>query len=421
MDKPLKVPLKKSKRKQDEADLESAVKTIPKIDISSDSVNTKPKATLNLRRTTGGLSPGYARRVGMSPAYGQISTGGSSSPSYGAASPLYVMASPSRASLHDLGGVLTSTVIQMVKELSPHEFIHTEMISASMQDTLEVVLGKMCSKNCLSLPVADNEGAYVDIVDVFDILRSVVGGFNAEEVLQSRDIKNLNSQSTWHELSLRGKKVLAAGTVRKLLEERHTKGDAVATTKVRMTSSVSALLQLYIRHKTHRVVVLSETGNVMSLVSQTDLLKYLYTKATIVKAASKTANMTLEDLGLHKRRVLVVSRDAPVLYALYKMNIYSAMAIAVVDGNNKLVRHFSASDLRGLKPESFATLISSVSLFGTPRALITFTKDETLWDVISTFVGKKLHRACIVNEHGIPYGQVSITNLLEALVKPLDS
>eukprot|EP01060_Flectonema_neradi_P006811 TRINITY_DN14665_c0_g1_i1.p1 TRINITY_DN14665_c0_g1~~TRINITY_DN14665_c0_g1_i1.p1 ORF type:complete len:428 (+),score=68.60 TRINITY_DN14665_c0_g1_i1:53-1285(+) len=406
-----KPPLKKSKRKQEETDLESEAKTLPKIDVEP--ANVKPKAKLNLRRAGGGLSPGYSGKAGMSPAYG-----GSGSPSYGAPSPLYVMASPSRANLHDLGGVLTSTVMQMVKELSPHEHIHTELISANMSDTLEVVLTKMCSKNCLSLPVADTEGAYCDIIDVFDILRAVVGGFNAEEVRRSRDLK-ADSEKTWHELSLKGKKVLTEHNVRNLLEERHAKGDAVATTKVRMTSSVSNLLQIYVRQRTHRVVILSDIGNVMSLVSQTDLLKYLYNKASIVKAASKTVNLTLEDLGLHKRRVLVVNKDAPVLYALYKMNVYSSMAIAVVNDDNKLVRHFSASDLRGLKPELFGTLVTPVSLFGTPRKLVTFTKDQTLWDVIATFVGKKLHRACIVDENGVPYGQVSITNLLEALVKPI--
>ncbi|KAJ9468826.1 Protein SDS23 [Diplonema papillatum] len=386
------------------------------------------------------LSPTYTPRLGASvpssvtmpsPAYGVPNYSGTAaigmSPSYGmspgyAMSPMYAL-SPSRANPKDLGGVLTATITRMLTELSPNGVIEKNTLVASPTETLGELLTRLAAKKVLSAPVVTEEGKYGDMLDVFDILKHIVGMFSQEEIEATRRVKDgFTSSDAYHKMILRGKE-FSETKVSKLLESRRQGGDAQVLTTVGPDAKVGTLVTAFLKNRTpdgrtyHRQVLLTSEGHIRALVSQSDILQYIFKHSNVVKSASPNVNTSLAGLGFDKRRVVVVNKNSSVIYALRKMATYNAHSVAVISDDGMLVRHFSASDVRGLVPSDFPNLFSRVEDFGHLRKPLALRKTDTLWDALQLFSTKRLHRACLVDDRFHPFALISIANILEGILR----
>eukprot|EP01061_Rhynchopus_euleeides_P032508 TRINITY_DN54019_c0_g1_i1.p1 TRINITY_DN54019_c0_g1~~TRINITY_DN54019_c0_g1_i1.p1 ORF type:complete len:458 (+),score=154.07 TRINITY_DN54019_c0_g1_i1:102-1475(+) len=367
--------------------------------------------------------------VAASPAYG------GRSPAYGnaALSPGYYRAgmSPamSRPNPHSLGGVLSVPVTQMLKELAPCGYVEKTLFVVTADTTLGGALDKLSDHGILAMPVVNAEGKYVDMVEMLDIVRTIVGTFSQDEIERTyrTGVADLASAEKWHEFTVKGEKVMKDLTVQDALNNRRdVGGDVSVLSHIDASASVRELLEVFLFSRTsdgrrvHRVVLLTPERDVRAMVSQSDMLKYIYGRGDLVKAASLSSGLSLRKLGLDKRRVVVTRRTSSLLYAFSKMAKYNAHSLAVIDESNKLTRHLSASDLKGLKAKEFPLLLNSIDNYGTKKQPVTLTSSATLWETISLFVRKKIHRATILDAAGVPISIVSITNILGVLTKDED-
>eukprot|EP01063_Lacrimia_lanifica_P020701 TRINITY_DN28000_c0_g1_i1.p1 TRINITY_DN28000_c0_g1~~TRINITY_DN28000_c0_g1_i1.p1 ORF type:complete len:455 (+),score=168.70 TRINITY_DN28000_c0_g1_i1:72-1436(+) len=363
----------------------------------------------------GGLSPGYGR----SPAYGKDGAGGMSPYPYAAGlSPAYA-----RLKTEDLGGVLSVSVENMLKELSPNGVIKGDIHVASTTDTLGAALDKMAAYKVMALPVMDESGKFMDIVDTQDLVKLLVAQFTEVEIFQSKTpATDFASGGVWHEMATRGKDFLKKKTVADVLAERREEGDAQVT-HLDATATVKDLLTAFVKNRTtdgrpfHRLVLLTPEGRLRAMVSQSDIIKYLYKHQDVVKNLASCVTKSLTESKLTQRKVLVATKDSSVLYVLHKMCKYKSHMAAIVDGDRKLVQHFSASDLRGITSATFPVLLSKVHGFGDAKPPFTLLSDMSLWAALELFVAKRLHRASVVDDLNRPFALVSISNLLSAFMK----
>ena len=394
-----------------------------------------PSTTLPSKRPATGLpSPAPAekrtRLSAPSPAYG-----GSVSPAYtgaaGSVSPSYFKAGMSPHPAHrsrpksaTLGGVLTVSVMQLLKEISAGGFVNKTIVVATKATTLGGLADKLAQHKVLAMPVVDDDGRYIDMLDMMDILHYLVSTFTPDEIEATKTPPKTVSSAQWHEMIVKGERLMRDTTVEDLLSRRRaTQGDVKVERHVDAHATVKELFDVFLRSRTgdgrpvHRVVLLTEEGNIRAMVSQTDMLRYFIARGDTVEANALHAAASLKELSLNKRRVVVAGHTSSVLYGFYKMHRYNTHSIAVIDEKQSLVRHFSASDLRGLTSEDFPKLLQSLESYGAPRAPVTVSRSAGLWDTVQLFVSKRLHRACIVDNQNRPYSLVSITNLLTMLSK----
>ena len=374
-----------------------------------------PAKRLKLVPLPSAKSPNYA----ASPAYGGRSPSVSTnqSPGYfrGGMSPVH------QPDAKSLGGILTVPILQMLKELAPAGYIEKQLIIVSKDTTVGSALALLSKHKILAVPVVDTEGKYVDMVEMLDLVKFIVSLFTTEEILKTKTPKRdeVADAATWHALEVKGKEALSSTRISEVLANR-AGADGSVVSHISASASVQELLELFLTSRTqdgrrvHRVVLLNEDGNLKALVSQSDMLRYLYTKEAHVKAASPSAKKTLRELKLDSRKVVVTNRTSSLLYAFHKMAKYNAHSLSVIEpSTSQIVRHLAASDLRGMN--SFPVLLSSIEGYGDPQKPVTLTPDMTLWETLAKCATKKLHRAAIVDSMERPYSIVSITNILGML------
>lgn len=205
-----------------------------------------------------------------------------------------------------------------------------------------------------------------------------------------------------------------------------------------------------------RLPLFATDGKIRSIVSQTDVLRYVNTHMSLL---GTMASATVRDVGLGSDSVVVVGKDeiAVKAFALMKEKHVSALGVvdapksAIVDSRmvtGTMVTNLSASDLRGVSFDDFGTLAKSVEHFlliakshratlrvrgrllrarariASPRLAsraqhlpepVTLSMSNTVADVVHKLVSSGVHRVYIVDEAKHPVRVVSQTDVLELL------
>jgi len=146
-------------------------------------------------------------------------------------------------------------------------------------------------------------------------------------------------------------------------------------------------------HKIHRVPVFDNNDRVYAILSQSDLIQFLFEN---IKEVGIARYDTVEKLGLGTNEVISMSAKAKAIHAFFLMLYNRVPAVAIVSGNGELVGNLSASDLRGLDEKTFTQLLMPVMEFVKSvkrhRGLITCKKDSTLESVLSKLANNRVHR-----------------------------
>ena len=178
----------------------------------------------------------------------------------------------------------------------------------------------------------------------------------------------------------------------------------------------------------HCVDVMNAKSQVIGILSQTDILRFLVSKPDILDAFSQ---YTLEQLSLHQSPAIYAYEDEILHAALGKMRENSVSSIAIVSRSGNLIGNISMADVKYIfKQGKLALLWKSCLAFvrrilsedGIERGKDRYpyfdaTLSTSLSLVIRKLLATKTHRIWIVSKEDDHHlmGVVSLTDILKAL------
>jgi len=184
--------------------------------------------------------------------------------------------------------------------------------------------------------------------------------------------------------------------------------------------SLNFLISNFLQYGVHRVPVM-ENGNIVGIVSQSDVLKFLF---------KHTSNLTdimtkrLAELGLHEGKVISISNEQTLMKAFSKILTNNITGLAVVDSHGQLVNNISASDLKGITMTSFYKLEIPIheALLYNPNKLepVTCNKHNTLGEIMGIIEKTGVHRIFVVDEDNKPVNVITLTDILKLFAHPYE-
>ncbi|KAK9829547.1 hypothetical protein WJX72_006411 [[Myrmecia] bisecta] len=207
----------------------------------------------------------------------------------------------------------------------------------------------------------------------------------------------------------------------------------------------------------HRVALYSKEGCITNIVSQSDVVRFLFEH---VDELGPLADKTVSELGWAPRPVIHVTPESPAIEVMSMMDERNISAVAVVDKDKKLLGNFSISDLRAIVAEHFGSMALPVGEFlalehgiefwgvkadppGAPepppephpylkerdlrrtssagckvgQQLITAEAGDTFRDVLQLLVESRMHRLYVVTPELEPVGIITLTDVLRQVVE----
>jgi len=156
----------------------------------------------------------------------------------------------------------------------------------------------------------------------------------------------------------------------------------------------------------HRGLVTTEGDYKYHILSQVDVVKYLYESGQFNELFSKT----LQDLPVlfeFKPKTVSITADTPAIVGFKKLGRSRVAGIAVLDSEGKLVGNLSASDLRGVAVDYLIkTILRPASDFlelvhgGANAKPIVATYDESFGSLVNKMLQNRVHRVWVVDYQG---------------------
>jgi len=148
--------------------------------------------------------------------------------------------------------------------------------------------------------------------------------------------------------------IIEGSVSRMLQEEKHYTTIQIADESKRnpwytvdLNSPLKDAIELMIKYGVHRVAVSDSQGNLVYVLTQTDLISLLY-KHLNSSGLSKLASQTIEEINLGFKEVISVSLHEKVWKSFIFMNSKALSGIGVTDDNGQLIGHLSSADLKGV-------------------------------------------------------------------------
>jgi CBS domain-containing protein len=292
---------------------------------------------------------------------------------------------------------------------------------------LQAAFGKLVSNHILSAPVQE-EGRFVGFLDIRDLVSFVL--FAAKEHAKHSEDMSLDElmsndnffKSTTHtvtsivEQTKMHDNPLQAITVSYLC--RRNRFAAVST-----QDTLLKVLQLLSTKELHRVPVQNEEGNLVAVISQSNIIEFL---GRIFQRDPQSMQQSIMDLKLGRSPVYTALASAPAYLAFELMDKKQIFGVAVVDDQGVLVGNISASDIKlFLQSPNFSILYHPLLEFLTairrkelrtrvPVAVV--PADATLANVVSKLAATKMHRLFVCDAGKHPTLVITLTNVLAALL-----
>lgn len=199
-----------------------------------------------------------------------------------------------------------------------------------------------------------------------------------------------------------------------------------------------ALQKFHSRIDQHRYAVTDSAGKVLSILSQSQLVRSLLPYIQGTELATKTVS----ELRLGYKPVLSISVDAPASQAFKKMQASKVTGLAVLDSaTSKLVGSISASDLKEIGSDAslFERVLLPVGEFwaetlkkskrrdsratspSARRQVYLVTPQDTIGTVFDKFSSTRVHRLFVVDDSSKPLGVISLSDIIEQIWKFVDS
>lgn len=155
----------------------------------------------------------------------------------------------------------------------------------------------------------------------------------------------------------------------------------------------------------HRALVTTEGDYKYHVLSQSDVIKFLYESGQFNELYSKSLN-ELPVMFEFKPKMVAITADTPAIVGFKKLGRSRVGGIAVIDTDGKLIGNLSAADLRGVAVDYLIkTILRPARDFlelvrGGQAPPVTATYDESFGSVVHKMLHNHVHRVWIVDYQG---------------------
>jgi len=319
-------------------------------------------------------------------------------------SPEYVIASRHQ----DKEEQSQSCLLRPISSLFPSD--KKNIITAHKNDHIASTFKKLIDNNILSCPVYDvKEHKYIGFIDMVDMVSHVLSVCQEAELMGGELSQILETQERFANSQ--------SGSIADLSKRNPWK-------PVDKKTPITSAVDLMVRWKVHRIPVVDSDGELLTLVTQSQVCQYIHNSIDSISIAKKTVKDL--KLGLQVGSVISVGLQAKVFTAFRLMHDQHISAVAVVNDAGELVGNVSVSDLKLIgydgklmhrlftTVEEFLKLISPNETFGVGPIAVADT--ATYEEVVAKMVLAKIHRVYVVDlSNKKPIGVISQGEILQAL------
>lgn len=295
----------------------------------------------------------------------------------------------------------TKSVVDIVGSTRP-------LVSLNYEESIDSALKKLDAANVFGALVHSGP-VVVGIVDMKDIVKSLIKFTR----IGMKEFNNESAKNLADEAKMFTQQVVGAI----LSTDTHL-------VRVTQSAPVCEAVAKMVNDNTRRLVVVDELGKTVNVITQYDVVKYLYEN---MNQFGDFCNRTVGDLSLGTSPVICAALGecaASVFNVLVTKNVRSVGIVNNTTDDNDLVANLSLSDLRGLNEQNFNNLSKSVYEFlllthESPKPVISCTADSTFEEVLSLMVENKIHRVYVVDNLQQPTSVISLVDILNFAVQYL--
>jgi len=287
----------------------------------------------------------------------------------------------------------TKNVVDVVGSSRPLTYVRYE-------DTISSALKKLETAQVFGALVRSGP-VFVGIIDMKDIVRSLMKftrtGFKD---FSTESAKNLEDESKMFTQQVVGG-ILSPETL---------------LVRVTRSSPLRDAVTKMVEGNTRRLVVVDEHGKIVNVITQFDIVKFLFENVCDFGGVHKE---TVGSLSLGTIPVICGTLLQCAAEAFQLMISKNVRSIGIINNSEdrELVANLSLSDLKCLNQNNFAKLADNVFEFllntkDTLKSVVCCTASDSLQDVLSQLVDNKIHRVYVVDRYQRPYSVISLVDIL---------
>eukprot|EP00124_Ichthyophonus_hoferi_P004139 Ihof_evm2s420 gene=Ihof_evmTU2s420 len=241
------------------------------------------------------------------------------------------------------------------------------------------------------------DGGYLGMADVATILSAYVQGvlLNCDSGDKEKTIKEKSEEFMYRLL------ITVVGRDASL----YYKGEGNHTL-------FEVITNCYLSDKTHRVALFNEHGAISAIITQFDVVKFLYENIDQLGEASA---LTLSQLGIGPKEVVTVGVDTTASETLILLATRGLSGVVVLNRDGRMIANVSASDFTGIT--NYERLSETLGLFLEIDKIekleeiyvVTIKPDSTLRETLELYVNESIHRLYMSDDLGRPTGVVTMT------------
>lgn len=288
------------------------------------------------------------------------------------------------------------------------------LISINKGSSVQEALDLMSKEKVLSLPVEDEKGDILGVVNMTDLATAIAFQPCFEKFKQGPE-------------RLSGiRKAEFEGSIRTRLFETEIENMLGVTTEGKSlwaypaAESLERVLELFSKG-VHRVLVTMPDGTRRNL-SQSDVLMYLKEN---LRSLGDIVDQEIKDMGLvRKGELATVSMYDSALCAFQAMYAHGKEygGVPIVDKTGDIVATISNSDMRGLNKDSLGLLLLPVLDYlriatGGARPVVQASPSSTLKEVMYKAVYARVHRVWVVEQKDSKTKVTGVVTLSDILTK----
>jgi len=186
------------------------------------------------------------------------------------------------------------------------------------------------------------------------------------------------------------------------------------------TTNVAHVISKFFKVGIHRVLVRNSTSNIIGILAQVDVLRFLQKQMERVFLNDAVA------LGLRSliefdftNKVICIQDTSNLLAAFQLISSNRVSGIAVIDNNGALVGNVSSSDFQNVTAQNFMNLGVSLKQYLTSTPVYV-RPGTSLLGAVRMMYENNVHRIYIVDDKIKPLGVFSLTDLMYIVTKELD-
>jgi len=299
--------------------------------------------------------------------------------------------------------VTSPSIIPLLMETKVKDLVDSsrKLVKTSYEEDVSSLMRKLSDANVLSAVVVDN-GRAIGFVDVLDVMAFLLDITSNSTDITKESIQNLKWEGTCFGIE-------KSGALLNLSQNN-------PFYSVTMDTSLWKVVE-YFSQEVHRVGVMSN-GDLVNVIAQSDIIQFLAYKGVWI--GTKMEQSVL-DSGISTLGAVTVDMNTNTLEAIKTLRTFKISGVAVVDMNGRLVANFSASDLLAINKDNFSLITLPIWDFIckthlTPKPPVYARPSDSVEVVLLKMCVHKIHRVFIVDQHMIPIGVVTMTDLMKWLV-----